>query len=331
MKDLTFHIIFTPGTVKYLRLFTLSLLKWLDCSFRLVPNGCSQEETEMLRRFVERHARLELLALPWKEIQKHSKVLIYLQQQEQSEFFGFLDSDIFATGNFLQEASEALQHADAFFSGLPFWQDAEEYSWKRNMTEISGHHTRTQEGRVLGATYCAIYRNALLADLATSTNIALRAYRWKKIAPAYRARLRKVGLKTRFYDTAKLSNIFLQEQGAKLCYQDLPSLHHIGGFSANTASTRHRKLSRNRVLKDIKRPLSNMRDWLFHREYLRQWDADMERIALYKQHFSHLLVNLIERGERRFPGADSLSAMHPETAKVEQYIMALYDEFKHEL
>jgi len=97
--NLTMHIIYVPGTVKYLRLFTLSLLKWLPCSFRLIPMavpGGKPFAPAILCAISP--LRIYDVALGQDETAWSGVVL--LQQQETSEYFGFVDSDIWASGIF---------------------------------------------------------------------------------------------------------------------------------------------------------------------------------------------------------------------------------------
>ncbi len=325
-NQLMFHIIYTPGTVKYLRLFTRSLLKWLPCSFRLVSNGCSQEEVRLLRAFSQQHAQLELLLLPWNTLRSHPKVLNYLQRQESSDFFCFLDSDIFATGNFLSNLTDALQESNAIFSGIPFWQNAEECVWKNYLTEISGLHATAEDGGVLGTTFFSVYDNRMLTECIGSTGISLKAYEWRKIPQAYQAMLTRTDRKARYYDTAKLLNIVLRERGATLRYQNLSSLQHIGGFSAVEA----REMTAKRRLKSFKGSLNILRDWLFYRRSFYYFQRNLQQIESYKRYFSSLLRHLFDKTPLgQIPTTDPQQREHLEWIAAQ--IRILYDEFADEL
>ena len=326
-KNLTFHIIYTPGTVKYLRLFTCSLLKWLPCSFRLVPNGCSQEEIQLLRIFAKRYSQqVELFLLPWEMLRSHSKALNYLQRHESSDFFCFLDSDILATGNFLNDLADRLQESDVIFSGMPFWQDATQCVWKNYLTEISGLHATAEDGGVLGTTFFAIYKNRMLTECISSTGISLKAYTWPKIPETYQEMLVRIGRKARYYDTAKLLNIVLRERGAALSYQHLSSLQHIGGFSAVAA----RKMTAKQYFKLFKGSLNAFRDWIFYQRSFYYFQRYLQQIEAYKRYFSSLLRHLFDKTPlAQMPKIDRQQREQLEWITAQ--ICLLYDEFKDDL
>ena len=66
--ELQFNVIYTPGTVRYLTPFIASLLRWSDCRYRLVANGCSDDEVKLLSAVADLDDRLELLVMPEKRM-----------------------------------------------------------------------------------------------------------------------------------------------------------------------------------------------------------------------------------------------------------------------
>ncbi|HJP05747.1 MAG: hypothetical protein QGG65_04100 [Gammaproteobacteria bacterium] len=48
---LQFNIVFTPDTAKYLSPFVTTFLNWTDWRFRMIVNGCPEEERQLLRDF----------------------------------------------------------------------------------------------------------------------------------------------------------------------------------------------------------------------------------------------------------------------------------------
>jgi len=229
---LRFHVIYTPGTVKYLRLFVLSLLKWSECSYTLVSNGCSREENRMLEKFCEKSPRLEFLLFPSKKTADHGSVLSYLQKLEQSDHFCFMDSDIFATGDFLGDLMAPMDSHAAVFSGQPIWSRSGDFVWDGMPEGIEGSHVASGHEICLGCSYFAIYDNRKLSRFIGSTGIGFEKTRaWNKIPFAHRNELTRMGLKAKRYDTCKLLNILLQCQGEKLLYRDSRFLQHVGGLS----------------------------------------------------------------------------------------------------
>ena len=82
--DLTFHIVFCPGTVRYLRLAVLSLLRHSDYRYRLVGNGLGRAELMELRAFCQTSPRLEYLPVPTTALLPHGIVLSLLQARRSA-------------------------------------------------------------------------------------------------------------------------------------------------------------------------------------------------------------------------------------------------------
>lgn len=228
---LQFNIIYTPGTVQYLSLFVWSLLENLDCSFRLVSNGCLPPEQRYLQRLCQQHPRLEFWTIPTKSCLPHGLALNYLQALNQSNWFCFLDSDVLATGNFLQEIPPELDQYAGIFSGAPIWITKTDEMLPQTFQIMSGLHNRTDTGLCLGSSFFAIYNNRVLTELTQSTGIGFEEYKWQQIPAIYQKQLTQMGLAKQAYDTGKLLNLLLLARGDRLIYRDLPSLCHIGGIS----------------------------------------------------------------------------------------------------
>lgn len=237
MKDagLTFHIIFTPGTVHSLRLFTLSLLKWSGCFFRLVSNGCRGAERRELERLCRRRERLEFLPLPGRRCLPHAEALNRLQEREQGPYFAFLDSDLLASGPFLAPVLAALPARDAVFSGTPFWlaagqETADLREGKRD--RFRGWLRQTSTGWQAGSSSFAIYHQPYLRHFRQHHAIGFERCQWRHLSFRCQQLLEREGLRFERYDTGKVLNLLLHMQGARLAYLELPELLHLGGFSA---------------------------------------------------------------------------------------------------
>lgn len=231
IPKLTFNIIYTPGVVNYLQLFILSLLKWSNCSFRLISNGCQLEEVQLLRRFCRDNPRLEFLNLPSKKMMKHGDVLDYLQSIETSEYFCFMDPDILATGEFLNEFLPYLKNYVGVFSGFPIWCKNEEQILQDTFPKMFGRHNLTSSGLCIGGTFFAIYDNTVLRQLIHSTGISFNKYTWQEVPIQYQKCFTQMNLDKETYDTGKVLNLLLIDQGASLIFKEIPSLKHIGGIS----------------------------------------------------------------------------------------------------
>lgn len=248
--DLEFNIVYTTGTVRYLRLLVFSLLKWSDCSFRLVANACSPEEVRLLQELCRKSTRLEFLALPSRTIMLHSEVLSYLQPLERADYFCFMDSDILASGDFVSEMSPYLDQHAGVFSATPIWCTEEEQILPQTFPRMPGHFNRTSSGICIGSTYFAMYDNRVLSQLIESTGIGFSRYRWEEIPPPCQSQVIRAGLKKTRYDTGKLLNALLVAQGKRLMYVDSQMLRHIGGVSAREAlqrGLRHERSPRSKA------------------------------------------------------------------------------------
>ena len=228
---LKFNIVYIPGAARYQSLFTLSLLKWSDCSFRLVANGCSPEEVHWLQRLCSRSSRLEFLALPFEGIVEHGQALSYVQRLERSDRFCFMDSDILAISNFSKEFSQYLNRYTGLFSCLPICFKDEEKTLPESYPGIFGRHHITEGGICLGGTYFAIYDNQVLTQVIQSTGVDFTRHWWSDIPEQYRDSLTRMGLRREWYDTGKVLNLLLIAQGERLIFRETSALQHIGGIS----------------------------------------------------------------------------------------------------
>ena len=247
-SQLTFNIVYTPGTVRYLQLFVFSLLKWLDCSFRLVANGCPAEEARLLRELCRSISRLEFLALPVTKHISHGKALNYLQDLEHSDTFCFMDSDIMATGTFLSESVPLLDRCAGVFSGSPVFCRDDERVMTDGFPKVIGLFNRTEEGLCLGGTYLAMYDNKVLTRVRQSLSVGFERYDWADVPSQCQSWLAEAGFKKTWYDTGKLLNLMLHSQGERLEFIESPSLQHITGMSwfALREIKERRKLSARR-------------------------------------------------------------------------------------
>jgi hypothetical protein len=227
--SLEFNIIYTPGTVKPLSLFIPSLLKWSNCTYRLVSNGCLPPERRFLAQLCQDNPRLTYWAIPTKNALAHGQALNYLHAKSRSEYFCFMDSDIFATGDFLSQLTPE-QYA-GIFSGTSIWTTTEDEILPESFKIMSGMHTRTDKGHCLGSSFFAIYNNQILTQFMQSTGIGFEEFRWHEIPSLFQQQLTAMGLTKESYDTGKVLNLLLLNQGEQMIYLDSPCLCHIGAIS----------------------------------------------------------------------------------------------------
>ncbi len=226
-----FNVVYTPGTT-HLAFLAISLLNWSDVSLRLVANHCPKAEQNYLREICRRDPRLEFYALPETGRMVHHEIALnHLQTLTKSTKFCFLDSDIFANGPFLGHFRPLWTDYAGVFAGAPVWCLSEEQTLPDESDIMAGEYHRATDGRCLGGTYFAIYDNALLTDFRRERGFLFeRGYRRHLTAPLQK-HLSEMGLGKDFYDTGKLLNIFLAEQGERLIFNDTETLCHLGGVS----------------------------------------------------------------------------------------------------
>ncbi|MFH0945930.1 MAG: hypothetical protein V2A76_12085 [Planctomycetota bacterium] len=229
--QLTFNVIYTPGTVRSLRYFVPTLTRWTDCRFRLVANGCSEQEQQQLERLAGTNDQLEYYQFPSKKIQNHGIVVSHLLGLDSSEFFAFMDSDIFAVGDFAAEMAPYLEEHAAFFSGRPIWSNAADQVAAPGV-RFCGPHNRSEGGVCVGSTYFAVYHRRPLERLIDEEGVTFeKVISFEDVPERCRAPLEQMGCRTDTYEVGKLINLLLQVRGERIQYLDLASIRHVGGLS----------------------------------------------------------------------------------------------------
>jgi hypothetical protein len=226
-----FNVIVTPGTFRFLELFTHSLISRSDVRIRLVSNACTADEVELMQQFAARHhARVDVFRLVSATMVPHGVALdeIYTAHDD-GEYFAFVDSDVKAKRPFMRLFAEQLEHFDVVTSGSVAWSD--DSILPAGAVDLAGRHAVGPDGFVYGSSYLAIYRRAVAERVRDAWGVTFRTYSYDKLAPPVQRRLAEMGRRFRLYDTAKVLNILLQGDGFGLTHVDNPALVHIGGIS----------------------------------------------------------------------------------------------------
>jgi hypothetical protein len=336
-KRLTFNIVCTPGSAQYAAFFVLSLCKWSTCSFRLVANGCAPDEMRVLESACNRDAALEFLALPTKSTVPHGQALSFLQMQERSDVFCFVDSDILATSDFLSGLIPYLGPYAGVFSASPVWLTDEETILPAAFQRMAGRYSRTDGNVCLGSSYFAIYDNRVLTRTIQSTGIGFNRYEWADIPNEYQSQLAQMGLRKAGYDTGKLLNLLLLNQGERLLFQESPALQHIGGISTVAAEYSspvfqvRMYLSRLPVLRRLPMPRPGSRDIRVSTAELLARRKVRERKVKTCRYVGELLRALFQ--ERALPMKPNLGdpQIDERLERLKAHIIALYKEFQEQL
>jgi len=232
-ESIQFKIIFVPGTVRRLAPFVLSLLDAsIDCRFCLVSNGCRPEEDRILADLAKTDPRLTFQRVGQGIPLSHGVALSQLQRQEKSPIFAFMDSDIFATGDFVQEFDWSPSQSIARFSCPPVWSSHELEKLPKQFGVLSGTYNRLHDDFCVGSSYFAVYDNDRLTQFVRRTGIDFEYALWTRLPRRIRRQLKQAGKQMLIYDTGKLLNILLQlDTGANLDFRKLTTLEHIGAVS----------------------------------------------------------------------------------------------------
>jgi hypothetical protein len=228
---LQFNIIYTPDTVRYLTPFVTTLLKWSDCRYRLISNGCSETEVKLLQRVTDLDERLELLVMPEARMIPHGEMLDFLYAREESEYFCFMDSDIVATAAFLEEFRADIENSACFSSCLPLWHDEGDItipSWFRHM---HGIHAYTEKGEIIACDYFVIFDKQKLGAAMQKSGVNMQVVGWQDLSAHAQEVLQRMEQKKADYDTGKVLTMLMLDNGDTVRYRQSDALKHIGGFT----------------------------------------------------------------------------------------------------
>lgn len=228
---LKFHIIYTPYTVDLLAFFVWSLLKYSECTFCLVSNACTEQEDQFLQILADTEERLSFLKLPNEEVWKHGKVLNFLYERENSDYFSFMDSDIFAIRPFMSQFLPLIQTHVSVSSCSSLWMREKDKVLPKGLNLLSGRYHKTKQGICLGSTYFAIYNLKRINALSNFSDIDFQKKVWEDLSIKQQSIFTNPNFRPIKFDTAKLLNLLLANEKEKLCFAENNSLIHFGGFS----------------------------------------------------------------------------------------------------
>lgn len=243
--DLTLHIIYIRGTVKYLLPLLDSHLGYTEESFTLVANGCHPEEVAQLQRAVARYPSrltLEVLDGPGGVI-RHGQAMEALLHRCPSRFIGFVDSDLIALGPYGHALREKLDGSAAVFSGFPYWTQPRDIVAKDFETGAYSWIGLAPNDHNLGVTYLAAYDASLLRKTLQRTGVSLGIQQWYSLPVGTRDQLSALGLRYCKYDTAKIANAFLGLDHPTEVYGSIDTFHVSSGSGIGAPLTLRRRLA----------------------------------------------------------------------------------------
>ena len=226
-EEFVFNIVWTGSVFPFLRYFVASQIAHSGARFRFLVNGCAPGQVPLMEEFREEHADrvLEVMFVSDK-MNAHGVALdAALEQRDDGDYFCFIDPDILARGPFVHAFAERLAEGCAgITSGRGVWRDDDVLP--KGQLGVSGEYFYAPDGYLFGSPHFAMYRRRPLSETMARWDIG-----FKSAGPdlSDEAKQHLIDMKRRYllYDTGKLANIFLQEDGQTLCHMEHLSLIHI--------------------------------------------------------------------------------------------------------
>ena len=235
--DFVFNIVWTGTVFTHLRHLVNSQLAHSGARFRFLANGCPPAQVAAMEAFADRHADqvVEVYETSAKMV-NHGVALDWaLSERNDGDYFCFADADILARGRYLGDFAARLDGGcDAVTSGRGVWCDDDRVP--PDHPGVAGEHFYSQTGYLFGSPHFAMYRRDPLVATMQRWGVTF-ASAGAELTDEARERLTSAGHNYIIFDTAKLVNIFLQEQGHRLCHFEHDNLVHIGGVSHYLAPT----------------------------------------------------------------------------------------------
>ena len=226
-----FNIVWTGRVFPFLRYFVASQLAQSTARFRFVVNGCPPEQIALMEGFAERYPdRVEEVLVVCEGMERHGIALdITLRDRDDGDYFCFIDPDIIALGPFVESFAARLgAGAAGVTSGRGIWRDDDVLP--PDQAGVSGEYFYAPDGFLFGSPHFAMYRRDQLIETRDRWDVGF-GFAGPDLSDAAVARLEATGRKYLVYDTGKLMNIFLQDDGGVLEHFEHPNLLHIGGMS----------------------------------------------------------------------------------------------------
>jgi hypothetical protein len=227
-----FNIVWTGKVFTYLRYFVASQIAHSDARFRFVVNGCPPEQIELMERFATSQPdRVTDVLVVRDEMGAHGVALdAALDRRDDGEFFCFIDPDILARGPFVADFAAVLQDGTAgVTSGRGVWRDDDVLP--EGQVGVSGEYFYAPDGFLFGSPHFAMYRRGPLDETLARWEVGFGSAGPRRLSDEAKQHLQDIKRDYMLYDTGKLVNIFLQEDGQLLRHFEHPNLMHIGGMS----------------------------------------------------------------------------------------------------
>jgi hypothetical protein len=226
-----FNIVWTGSVFPYLRHFVASQLRHSDARFRFVANGCPPDQVRLMEEFAAATAgRVTEVFVSSPVMKRHGDALdAVLEARDDGEFFCLVDPDILAEGPYLREFADMLDDGCAgVTSGKGVWTDS--VVVPPGHPGVPGECFYSQDGYLFGSPHFAMYRRGPLQETIRRWGAGFDTA-VADLTPEAKDVMVSAGHSYWIYDTGKILNILLQENGHRLCHREHPALLHVGGMS----------------------------------------------------------------------------------------------------
>jgi hypothetical protein len=226
-----FNVVWTGTVFTYLRYFVASQIVQTGARFRFIVNGCPPEQVALIREFqARRPERVVEVMVVSDEMGAHGVALDAAHDaRDDGEFFCFMDPDIVVRGPILRDFAGRLDNGCAgVTSGRGVWRDDDVLP--AGQRGVSGEYFYAPDGYLFGSPHFAMYRRGPLDETFARWGLGFKSV-GPELSDEAKERLDAIKRRYLLYDTGKLANIFLQEDGNTLCHFEHPNLMHIGGLS----------------------------------------------------------------------------------------------------
>jgi hypothetical protein len=227
-----FNIVWTGSVFPYLRHFVASQLRHSDARFRFVANGCPRNQVEIMEEFATTNTdRVTEVFVSSTSMERHGAALdAVLEARDDGDYFCFVDPDILAEQPFIRPFADALEDGCAgVTSGRGIWID--DVTVPPGHRGVPGEYFYSPDGYLFGSPHFAMYRMEPLRETMSRWGAGFGSVGGGDLTQRARAALVEAGHEYWLYDTGKIVNILLQEDGNRLCHFEHPALLHIGGMS----------------------------------------------------------------------------------------------------
>jgi hypothetical protein len=226
-----FNIVWTGSVFPYLRHFVASQMRHCGARFRFVANGCPPDQVRLIEEFAAATAgRVTEVFVSSTTMERYGATLdALLAARDDGAFFCFVDPDILAKGPFLRTFVDTLDDGCAgVTSGKGVWTD--DVVVPAGHPGVPGECFYSRGGYLFGSPHFAMYRRAPLQETVSRWGVGFGSA-GSDLTQRARHALAAAGHEYWLYDTGKIVNILLQEDGHRLCHLEHPALLHIGGVS----------------------------------------------------------------------------------------------------